>query len=68
MAKRSTRQRLVDKIESAARRLEQAESLMAEAVNTYHEHGKFEGAQLDMIRGAVVDVTTAVKRFRIERM
>lgn len=67
MAKRKTRQLIVDRLESSARLLDRADDNLAQAIAMYYKHGAKEGAELELIRQGVEHVQEAVKRFRYTR-
>ena len=66
MAKRTTRQSLVDKLESAAAATERAEDLLAQASTVYYDNGKHIGALLDQIREGLKLSADTIRRFRRE--
>ena len=68
MAKRTTRQRQVDKIEAAIKAQKRAEDLMAQAIAVYAQQGAYIGAQLDLIRQGQEMCNKTLERFRLEVM
>lgn len=67
MAKRKTRQIIVDRLESAASAVERADDLLAQAEQMYYDRGAKEGALLEQIRKGLEYGAIAIRRFRRER-
>ncbi len=67
MAKRKTRQLIVDRLESAASAVNRADDLLAQATALYYERGAKEGALLEEIRKGCDFLEQTIRRFRRER-
>tara|TARA_Y100000310_G_scaffold327685_1_gene394422 strand:+ start:784 stop:990 length:207 start_codon:yes stop_codon:yes gene_type:complete len=66
MAKRRTRQLIIDRIEAADKFLGHAEDRLAQASGLYYEAGAKEGALVDLLRQGVKAAQDGVQRFRRE--
>ncbi len=66
MAKRTARQNIIDKLETATRKMDTAEDLLAQVASTYFDAGKKQGALLDLLREGIHNNAELIKRFRRE--